>query len=367
MRSMRLLVVVACFVALLAGAAPELRNGVAAIVNDSVITIQDVEDYAAESIDVLRRTYARSQPEVFQQKRLQAITEALEHLIEKQLILDDFKSLGAQIPESVIDEEVNERIRRLYGDRVRLTKALQKQGLTMEAFRKRHHDEIVVNIMRQRNVSSAITISPTRIEQFYATNQHLFKVDEQVRLRMIVLNRAEGNSADELLNMAREIVRKLDEGTAFTEMASIYSQGSQRKEGGDWGWIDRTVLKKGLSDLAFTLQPGQRSGIIGLSSDDPGYWVCEYDKSGQVALGRKYSDKDVFVEPKRFDLSAGGEPPSPQEIYIMFVEDRRAARVRPLAEVRDEIEKNLTMMERARLHKKWIDRLKAKSFVTYAL
>jgi peptidyl-prolyl cis-trans isomerase SurA len=358
------LVVCWCAAALMASAVPELRNGVAAIVNDSVITLHDVEDYAAEAVDVLRRTYARTQPQVFQQKRVEALMDSLEQLIEKQLILDDFKSLKAQIPQSAIDEEVNERIQRQYGDRVRLTKMLQKQGITTEAYRKRLHDDIIVNIMRQRNVSSAITISPTRIEQFYATNQNLFKVDEQVKLRMIVLNRAEGNSADELLNMAREIIRKLDEGTPFTEMASIYSQGSQRREGGDWGWIERAVLKKGLSDLAFTLQPGQRSGIVGLNSEDGNYWVYEYDKSGQVALGRKYSDKDVFAEAKRFDLSAGGEPPSPQEIYLMFVEDRRDARVRPLAEVREEIERNLIAMERGRLHKKWIDRLKAKSFVT---
>jgi len=48
----------------------------------------------------------------------------------------------------------------------------------------------------------------------------------------------------------------------------------------------------------------------------------------------------------------------------MFVEDRRDARVRPLAEVREDIERNLMAMERGRLHKKWIDRLKAKSLVT---
>ena len=362
---MRVLAVLACFIAFLAAGAPELRNGIAAIVNDSVITYQEVEDYTFEAVDVLKRTYARNQPEVYRQKRVETMTDGLEQLIERQLILDDFKALGAQLPEAAIDGEVNDRIRRTFRDRVTLTKTLQKQGITTEAYRKRLHDDIIVNIMRQKNVSSAITISPTRIEHFYATNQQLFKVEDEVKLRMIRLDRSEGNSAGELLSMSREIIRKLDEGTTFAEMASVYSQGSQRKEGGDWGWVDRTILKKGLSDSAFTLQTGQRSGIIGLSSEDNGsYWVFEYDKSGQVALGRKYSDKDVFVEATRFDLSTGGEPPTPQEVYLMFVEDRRDARVRPLPEVREDIERNLMAMERGRLHKKWIERLKAKSFVT---
>jgi peptidyl-prolyl cis-trans isomerase SurA len=361
----RIVLLVWLGLALTAGAAtPELRNGIAAIVNDSIITYQDVEDYTVEAIDLLRRTYARTQPEVFRQKRIETMMDGLERLIERQLILDDFKTLGAQLPESVIDDEVNDRIRRLFRDRATLTKSLQKQGITTEAYRQRLREDIVVNIMRQRNVSPAVTVSPTRIEHFYATNQNLFKVDEQVKLRMIVLNRAEGNSAGELLSMGQEIIRKLSDGTPFSEMAAIYSQGSQRKEGGDWGWVDRSVLKKGLSDLAFTLQPRQRSGIVGLSSDSDGYWVFEYDNSGQVALGRKYSDKDVFIEAKRFDLTTGAEPPAAQEVYLMFVEDRRDARVRPLHEVRDDIERNLIAMERARLHQKWIARLKAKSFVT---
>ena len=49
----------------------------------------------------------------------------------------------------------------------------------------------------------------------------------------------------------------------------------------------------------------------------------------------------------------------------MLVEDKRAAHVRPLEEVRDEIEKELTVQERARLQKAWVDRLREKAFVRY--
>jgi hypothetical protein len=49
----------------------------------------------------------------------------------------------------------------------------------------------------------------------------------------------------------------------------------------------------------------------------------------------------------------------------MLVEDRRPAHTKPLAEVREEIERNLIAQENERLQKKWIDRLKAKSFVRY--
>jgi len=359
----RFSVILVCMAAaLVAKGAPELRNGVAAIVNDAVITFQEVEDYTAEAVDLLRRTYARAQPESYQQKRIETLTDGLEQLIEKQLILDDFKSTGGQLPESFVDEEVKDRIRRQFGDRVTLTKTLQARGVRLESFRKRVHDDIIVNFMRQKNVSSAITISPTKIEHYYTTNQHQFKVEDQVKLRRIVLSRSGGNSADELLNLAREIIRKLNEGTPFSEMAAIYSQ-VRGKEGAEW--FERKVLNKGLSDIVFTLNAGQRTGIVGLASGEGAYWVYEYDQSGQIALGRKYTEKDEFLEAKRFDVAAGTPPPTPQQINIFFVEEKQEQRIKTLPEVHDEIEKTLIAQERTRLHKKWIGRLKSKSFVTY--
>jgi hypothetical protein len=49
----------------------------------------------------------------------------------------------------------------------------------------------------------------------------------------------------------------------------------------------------------------------------------------------------------------------------MLVEETKVAHVRPLSEVRAEIENTLKAAETRRLHTKWIDRLKAKSFIQY--
>src|SRR5687768_16185255 len=81
-----------------AGAAV-LRNHIAAIANDAIITRQQIEKYTEQSVDVLRRTYALSQPEVFQKKRAETFDEGLQQLIERELILDDFEKSGLVMPE----------------------------------------------------------------------------------------------------------------------------------------------------------------------------------------------------------------------------------------------------------------------------
>src|SRR5215210_1954727 len=72
-------------------AAPELRNGIAAVVDDSVITMQDIEEHVAVPLEALRRTQAGN-PSQLNQKRTETITSGLEDLVVRQLILHDFKA-----------------------------------------------------------------------------------------------------------------------------------------------------------------------------------------------------------------------------------------------------------------------------------
>ncbi|PYJ07106.1 MAG: hypothetical protein DME25_04620 [Verrucomicrobia bacterium] len=356
-------------VALVYASAPaeyELSNGIAAIANDSVITVEDVRQRSADVVDVYRRTYFNN-PELFEQKRVAAMSDALEQLIDRQLVLHDFKTIGGVLQESYIDDAIKDRIRERFGDRETLTKTLRAQQITYETFRQRTRDDIITSIMEKKNVREAIMVSPAKIERYYQTNLHRFKLGDQVKLRMIMLNRTAAGSADELRQLASEIKSKIDDGAPFAEMASIYSDGSQRKEGGLWGWVEESKpLRKGLSEVAFALKPGQCSRVISLANTgDESYWIYQYDPSGKVALGRKFTERDAFLEQKDFTTQAAqGEPLfPPQEFYLLYVEEKQVARTRLLQEVREEIEKDLLLQERARLQKKWIERLRTKSFV----
>jgi parvulin-like peptidyl-prolyl isomerase len=121
------------------------------------------------------------------------------------------------------------------------------------------------------------------------------------------------------LKLAREIQAKIKEGTAFSEMASVYSQGSQQHQGGDWGWVQRSVLRKDLADVAFALPANTVSDVID----------------------------------------------TPDSFYLMVVEDKKISQVRPLTEVAVDIEKTLRLQQQAKLQKQWIDGLKKKTFIRY--
>ncbi len=295
----------------------DVADGVKAVVNDRVVTFAEVEDYTRPAADALRRQYA-GQPDVFQQKLKEALDDSTRQLVDRALILHYYETEGYKLPDSYVDQLVQERIHDKFGDRITLMKTLQAQGMTYEQFRKQIREQYIESALRQQNVSHEIIISPFKVESYYQANQDKYKIEDQVKLRMIVLTKTSPDDTNAVL-IAREIQTKVKEGTPFSEMAAVYSQGSQQHAGGDWGWVERSVLRKELSDVAFNLTSGQTSDPINASD----------------------------------------------AIYFMLVEDKKPAHFRPLADVRADVEKTLRVQEQAKLEKQWLDGLRKKTYVRY--
>jgi len=218
----------------------------------------------------------------------------------------------------VVDQLVQDRVRERFGDRVTFIKTLQAQGMTVEQFRRDVRNQFIISQLRAKNVSQAIVISPYKVETYFLAHQNDFKIEDEIKLRMIVLNKTSPADTN-TLQRANEILAEIKNGATFQEMATVYSEGSQKNQGGDWGWVERSVLRQDLADAAFALKPGQVSGAID----------------------------------------------TPESVYLMLVEQTRPAHVKPLDEVRAEIETTLRTQEQARLEKQWIDGLKKKTFIRY--
>jgi peptidyl-prolyl cis-trans isomerase SurA len=293
----------------------DLADGINAIVNDKIITFQEVSDFTAPAVDVLRREYA-DQPDLYGQKLNDTLKDGLETLIENQLILHEFETKYNPLPDSAVDELVADEIHERYGDRITAIRSLQEQGETFEKFREDVRERYIISELRFKNLSEEkIIISPYRIENYYLLHQDDFKVGDQVKLRMIVLAKS---SADDKgpRKMADEILSELQKGASFQQLASVYSQDTQQ-QGSDW--IERSVLRPELAEAAGTLEPGQTSEVIETADN------C----------------------------------------YILRLEDKRPAHVKPLNDVRGAIEATLRAQEQKEIQQRWIESLKKKAFIRF--
>ncbi len=291
-------------------------NGIRAVVDQSVITMQDVQDMTSAAVPVLRRQFP-GQDEVVMKKLVEAEKDNLDQLTERHLILHNFKTAGYNLPESVLDDLVQERIRSKYGDRSKLTKTLQEEGITFEKFRQHLREQFIVEAMRNKFISSEIIISPHKVESYYKAHQEEFKMEDRVKLRMIVLSKSGEPNGPDPKGVAREILTRLKDGVPFSEMAALYSQRAQRGTEGEW--FEVSGLRKELADAVKNLKQGETSEPIETSD---GY-------------------------------------------YLLHIEEVSPAHYKPLNEVRPGIESTLLLQERNRLSKQWVERMKKKTFVSY--
>ncbi|MGA1236035.1 MAG: peptidylprolyl isomerase [Limisphaerales bacterium] len=300
-------------------AAQRIINGFAAIVGDKVITFQDVDlAVRPNDLEVARLRFGNSQRD-YDQELSRLRQAALIGHIATHLIIAEFNTAGYQLPENIVEEQIKDRIREQYGDRVRLMRTLQAENTTYETFKQRVRERFIVEAMTAKNISSAILISPYKIEKYYQEHLEDFQVKDRVKLSMISLwNKVDRNS-DATKQLARDVAQQLQQGASFPEVASLYSDDPRRRDGGERGWIERgsADLREDLQSYAFSLTPEQPSDPL----------ECE------------------------------------EGCYIMLVTEKQEARTRPLIEARDEIEAIISQNERAKLREKWIDRLRDKTFV----
>ncbi len=302
-------------------------NGIAAIVNDRVITFTDVRRLADASEMMLRENYKG--PDLAN-KIKELRLSALKTLIERELIIQEFNKRGLTIPDNFIENRIQQIIRDKFGgDRAAFIKTLQSSSMTLEAYKRELRDEIIVSAMRARFGGGTPTISPKKIEEYYKNNIHQFKSDREMRLSLIYIKRSlfperqynsDGTTSEIDPNeaLANEIHDKLETGSSFEELARSYSDSPTKDHGGDMGWVgSKNSLRPELMSVANTLSRGQISPVI---TTDDGY-------------------------------------------YIIKLTDLKAETIAPLSKVRDQIHEYLVQEEQSKRMQEWIDTLRSKAYI----
>jgi len=313
-----------------AARAQYLADGIAAVVNDKIITYVQINEQVADTVKLLRQNL---QGEELFQRVQEAKLQVLKALIDRELIIQDFKTQGGFIPDTFVNERINDLIRDQYGgDRVAFIKTIYERGQTMQKVREEIQDNAIVGYMRNRNVVQTVLVSPYQIENYYQQNLRLFQQDEQIKVATIVLHKAlfpsqktgpDGKqiSYDPQEEIANEILYKIDTGSDFGELAKSYSEAGNKDDGGELGWVTqngKTAIRADLWPGISNLQPGQHTDVITTSD---GYY------------------------------------------YIVLIEDRKKSSMTPLEDVRGEIEKTIVNEQSQVRQQAWLDSLRAKAFI----
>ncbi|MCB1076888.1 MAG: SurA N-terminal domain-containing protein [Verrucomicrobiae bacterium] len=255
-------------------------NSLKAVVNGESITSAEVDTAVMTQIQmwILEN---KSDPSLTQAKVDAKIAEmkkqALSDMIDRKLILAEFKKMGGSIKESYVDTAIDEFItKRFKGDRDKFNSELQKSGMTIRQFREMQREQITIQALRSQNDGPDTLINtPAELQAKYDAIKGEYAEDPQIILRMLSIPKVKPDSDEAAQKrLVDDIRRQLQGGADFATMAKTHSDDSAASDGGlvGGGPIGKDFLNPTLTGIAFGLEPRKVSEPV----DDPPYWRLLY-------------------------------------------------------------------------------------------
>ncbi len=235
-------------------AAEQPLDRVAAIVDNDVVMYSQYQTRLKE----VQQTIAK--------RGVQAPAEdVLRQQVMERLILD---AIQLQIAERsgirVSDEELNASMATI-AERNGLTQqefaqALAADGLTLQDAQEQIRHEMIISRVRQYRVAERIQVTDQEVQNFLASDLGKMQLAEEYQLANILIPVPDAATNDDF-NKAQKtvasVVKQLEQGADFAQLAMTYSASENALEGGEMGWRKAAQLPPPFDRLLGGMSIGQ--------------------------------------------------------------------------------------------------------------
>ena len=238
----------------------EIADRVVAIVNDSAITLSELNAATAGLIDI-KDSNKDKKKNIIETK-----SKVLDQLIEKKLVEQAANKAGITVSEKEIDNAIEDVKKQNSISQQELLSTLARSGLTFKEYREQLKDQIRQVKFTNKEFRSNVKISHEDVETYYGQNQDKFTGPMMHKLRIISLlatNQGKGTDTEE---KAKQVLSMIRRGEDFAKLAKEYSQGPDAQEGGDLGYVKAGEMDKAIEKVAAGLKIGEISDIIKTST-----------------------------------------------------------------------------------------------------
>ena len=236
---------------------PILLDRVVGVVNKEVITwseLYKIMEY--EATDQVRTLHEEERLKIFKENE----AAFLETLIDMKLQLQEAKKLGLEVTSKEIAETI-ENIKNKYSvTESDFLASIQKEGFSMEEYKKRLSDQILINKVINYQIRNKIVLSDQEVKTYMDANRQILTAGEAYRLRQIFLKPPEGTMDRKTIeDKASLIIQKLKEGEDFSDLAKMYSEDPSGRLGSDLGFINKTDMTKEFVEVLAEMKAGDFS------------------------------------------------------------------------------------------------------------
>lgn len=195
-----------------------------------------------------------------------------------------------------VDDQV-EFVRKMINRELLLEEAL-RQGLeydeTIRYKIENYHRNLLINELLKRELAGMVTVSEGEVKQYYNSNISQFTIESLEASHILVKSRED----------AEMILRLLEKGESFSELAKKFSIGPGAELGGNIGIITRGQMVPNFEDTVFSMEKaGEISSII---ETQFGFHIIRLDKPKSVHV-QSYEEvseiiREILTEQKEAEL-----------------------------------------------------------------
>ncbi|MEB0032364.1 peptidylprolyl isomerase [Undibacterium sp. RTI2.1] len=266
----------------------QLVNKIIVVVNDDVITSQELNDRlkAVEKRLSAQGTALPSRADL--QKQL------LERMIVDRAQLQLAKENGMRVDDIMLDRSMQRLAEQNKMSLQEFRNQVEREGTPYVRFREEVRDDIMMQRIRDREVDSKIQVSESEVDNYIAQEAAPGKVAQELNLSHILVVIPENASAEQIAQRkarAEEVLKKIKAGEDFAKLAVTYSDASEGIKGGDIGWREQDRLPQLFLDSINKIKVGEVTEIIRSSN---GFHILKL--TGKRDVGKSKADSTVVQQ-----------------------------------------------------------------------
>lgn len=231
-------------------------DGLAAKVNDSVITVGDVmgeikrNRHEWRSGTDLKELYART----------------VDVLIDRRLILAEAARKKMDMQEWMVDNRIREIVKDGFdGDMNKLTAMLDQAKVPLTDWRNEIRDDMIVQAMRYQIIDKNIVATPDALKREYTNHPERYQQKAATTVSVILLRPPADDKTPSVSTRGEELLGRLGKGADFADLARQYSADSHAKDGGVWKDVQPAdAFRAEIAEAIAKLKIGEVSPLINL-------------------------------------------------------------------------------------------------------
>ena len=297
----------------------ELRtlDGIAAVVNEEIITINEVREAMAFEVAQLSQSYRGEDL----RERISAVyKQTLRNLTDIQLQLARARQLQMTVRDDETDRQIDALKEQNEISDDQLVQLLKSRGMTLETYRQQIREGLLVTKVVNAEVRSRLIILDSELQEAYQARIDNYRIPGTQTVSHILFLLAERASDGELARRraeAEDVLRSIRDGGDFAALARRYSEGPSAERGGLLGTFKADELLPGFDEATADLQPGDISDVV------------------RTRVG----------------------------LHIIRLEDRQVDSFRSLDEVREELQNELLRDKTEAKYQEWLASLRLQAYV----